>query len=175
MLDAHKPNPGRNEAIKSDLPQSSTPQIDRFVGEHRFLSSFFPCEVTTDAGLTYASVEHAYQAAKAATEEERFAIAAASSPKKAKRRGAKLTPPPDWHSRKVEVMRSLLRLKFAPGRELAAKLVATGDAELIEGNDWGDEFWGQCNGVGENHLGRLLMETRSRLRALSPSPDDRPA
>ena len=174
MAHAPTPEPGRNDTTEGDLPTSSTPRIDRFAGDYRFLSSFFPCEVTTDAGMTYASVEHAYQAAKATTEEERLAIAAASSPKKAKHRGAKLTLPPDWHSRKVEVMRSLLRLKFAPGRELAAKLVATGDAELIEGNDWGDEFWGQCNGVGENHLGRLLMETRARLRASSPSPDDRP-
>ena len=150
------------------------PCIDRFVGGYRFLSNFFARDVTTDTGFTYASVEHAYQAAKATTEEERLAIASAPSPKKAKHRGAKLSPPPDWHTRKVEVMRSLLRSKFAPGTELAASLLATGDAELIEGNDWGDEFWGQSNGVGENHLGRLLMETRAHLRACSSSPDDRP-
>lgn len=125
------------------------PCIDRFVGGYRFLSNFFACDVTTDTGLTYASVEHAYQAAKATTEDERISIAEAPSPKKAKHRGAKLSPPPDWESRRVEVMRSLLRRKFAPGTELAAKLVTTGDAELIEGNDWGDEFWGRCNGLGK--------------------------
>lgn len=174
MADAPTPEPGRNDTTEGALAPSSPPRIDRFVGEYRFLSSFFPCEVTTDAGLTYASVEHAYQAAKARSEEERLAIAAASSPKKAKRRGSKVTLPPDWHSRKVEVMRSLLRLKFAAGTELAAKLVATGDAELIEGNSWGDDFWGMCNGVGENQLGRLLMDVRARLRASSPSPDVQP-
>jgi len=170
-----------SRVVESNAPNMSSPipnpslLIDRFVGEYRFLSNFFPCDVTTDAGLTYASVEHAYQAAKATTEEERLAIAGASSPKKAKHRGSKLTPSPDWSSRKVEVMRSLLRRKFASGTELAAKLVATGDAELIEGKRLGDEFWGRCNGVGQNHLGRLLMETRDSLRGPCRSPEDRPA
>lgn len=41
----------------------------------------------------------------------------------------------------------------------------TGDAELIEGNNWGDTFWGVCNGRGENMLGKLLMEIRDYLRA----------
>jgi predicted NAD-dependent protein-ADP-ribosyltransferase YbiA (DUF1768 family) len=35
--------------------------------------------------------------------------------------------------------------------------------ELIEGNWWGDTYWGVCNGVGENHLGKLLMKIRDYL------------
>ncbi len=174
MASTPTPEPGRRDAADDDLPPLSTPRIDRFVGDYRFLSNFFPREVTSDTGHTYASVEHAYQAAKATTEENRIVIAAATSPKKAKRRGAKLPPPPDWEGRKVEIMRRLIRRKFAPGTELAAKLVETKDAELVEGNDWGDTFWGRCDGVGENHLGRLLMETRADLRGAS-SPDDRTA
>jgi hypothetical protein len=42
-------------------------------------------------------------------------------------------------------------------------LLLTGDEELIEGNFWGDVFWGVCNGVGKNHLGKILMEVRSEL------------
>ena len=60
-------------------------------------------------------------------------------------------------------MKILLRQKFGDAW-LRAKLLATGDAELIEGNYWHDTFWGMCNGKGENHLGRLLMEVRSELR-----------
>lgn len=59
-------------------------------------------------------------------------------------------------------MRDLLDLKFADPA-LAALLLATGDADLVEGNDWGDRFWGVCDGAGANMLGRLLMELRTRL------------
>lgn len=41
---------------------------------------------------------------------------------------------------------------------------STGDVELVEGNWWGDRFWGVCDGVGENRLGRCLMEVRKELR-----------
>jgi hypothetical protein len=42
-------------------------------------------------------------------------------------------------------------------------LLATGDAELIEGNVWNDVFWGVCNGIGKNWLGKLLMQVREVL------------
>ena len=61
-------------------------------------------------------------------------------------------------------MRDLLRQKFA--REpLRSQLLATGEAKLIEGNHWGDTFWGVCRGQGENHLGMLLMKAREEIRA----------
>lgn len=61
-------------------------------------------------------------------------------------------------------MEELLFLKFG-GREpfLTRALMATGDAELVEGNTWDDTFWGVWNGVGENNLGRLLMKVRKTL------------
>lgn len=40
------------------------------------------------------------------------------------------------------------------------KLIKTGDAELIEGNWWGDKYWGMCNGEGMNKLGKILMQVR---------------
>ena len=49
-------------------------------------------------------------------------------------------------------------------------LIATGDAVLIEGNTWGDRFWGMVRNdsgmwVGENWLGRLLTLQRSIIRS----------
>lgn len=46
-----------------------------------------------------------------------------------------------------------------------ARLAETGDVDLVEGNTWGDTFWGVYNGRGENWLGVLLMLTREELRA----------
>ena len=48
---------------------------------------------------------------------------------------------------------------------LAAQLIATGNHELVEGNDWYDFWWGVCNGKGENHLGKILMSVRRELQA----------
>ena len=60
-------------------------------------------------------------------------------------------------------MRDALIQKFSD-KKLQKKLIDTGDAELIEGNWWGDKFWGVCEGEGENHLGKLLMEVREMFK-----------
>lgn len=31
---------------------------------------------------------------------------------------------------------------------------------IIEVNNWGDTYWGVCNGIGDNHLGKILMKIR---------------
>ena len=60
-------------------------------------------------------------------------------------------------------MRELLRQKFAHP-DLRRLLLATGDAELVEGNTWGDTFWGTVDGKGENHLGKILTRIRTELQ-----------
>ena len=70
---------------------------------------------------------------------------------------------PDWDQVKVSVMLGLLRMKFADAG-LRNMLLSTGNQELIEDNDWFDTFWGVCNGVGENQLGKLLMQVRAEAR-----------
>lgn len=136
-------------------------EITSFSGEYRFLSNFWPANVT-DEEHRYATVEHAYQAAKTASASHRREILHANTAGIAKRLGRRVPIRPDWEDVKVGVMRELLRQKFAEPT-LRAKLLATGTALLVEGNTWGDRFWGQCPvGVGENWLGRLLMEIRSQ-------------
>jgi predicted NAD-dependent protein-ADP-ribosyltransferase YbiA (DUF1768 family) len=71
---------------------------------------------------------------------------------------------PGWEEGiKLDVMRAVLREKFAVGSEEAEMLMETGDALLIEGNTWGDTYWGVCKGTGHNYLGKLLMERRDEL------------
>ena len=69
----------------------------------------------------------------------------------------------DWEEVKASVMEAVLRAKFTQNPELMAKLTATGEALLVEGNDWQDTYWGfDVNlGYGENMLGRLLMRIRA--------------
>lgn len=128
--------------------------------QHSFLSNFF----YYDHGVT---TEHLYQAAKTNDPEWAAKILDAPSPKIAKQLGRRAPMRGGWDEHRVPVMRALLGVKFAhPESALGEKLLATGDAELIEGNWWGDTFWGRCNGKGSNFLGKLLMERRSILSAM---------
>jgi len=137
--------------------------IEEFSGEYRWLSNFWPSPVQLD-GVTYPTVEHAYQAAKTLDEEGRKSILAAPTPGKAKRTGRKVPMRPDWEDVKISVMEDLLRQKFAPRSPLGRMLAATGERQITEGNAWGDVFWGVSKGAGQNHLGRLIMKIRDESR-----------
>jgi ribA/ribD-fused uncharacterized protein len=126
---------------------------------YEFLSNFHPATVRLD-GVEYPTVEHAYQAAKTLDFSEREHVRSASTPALAKERGQQVTVRRDWNGRKVAVMRDLLAQKFADP-VLRERLAVTTPLELIEGNTWGDRFWGVYEGEGENWLGRLLMEIRA--------------
>lgn len=135
--------------------------IKEFQGQYRWLSNFWRCQVTYD-GIVYPSSEHAYQAAKTLDVETRHKIAAAETPGIAKRMGKLVPCRPNWDSIKLQIMEDILRIKFS-NSQLRQKLIDTGDKILEEGNSWGDSFWGICRGVGQNHLGKLLMKIRSDL------------
>lgn len=137
-------------------------KIDSFKGEFSFLSNFHPSPITIN-GIEFPTVEHAYQAAKTLDEQERFRIAGLERPGQAKYAGRRVKLRSDWEDVKVEVMTELVRHKFTQNEDLGKSLVATGDAELIEGNTWNDRFWGVCRGKGENHLGKILMKVRDEL------------
>lgn len=132
--------------------------ITSFKDEYRFLSNFWPATVLFE-NILYPTVEHAYVAAKTLDRTTRLGIAAISTPGKVKRVGRSLELRPDWELVKLTVMEDLLELKFMHA-DLRRMLQATAPRELIEGNTWGDTFWGVCDGVGENHLGKLLTKTR---------------
>jgi ribA/ribD-fused uncharacterized protein len=137
--------------------------IDKFDGtEHAFLSNFHPAPVVLD-GVTYPSVEHAYQAAKTFNLDDRQRILNCPPPNIAKKIGRKVKARSDWDQVKVAIMTDLVRQKFTDHPELREQLLATGNATLVEGNWWGDRFWGMCNGEGHNYLGRILMDVRKEL------------
>lgn len=136
-------------------------EIRTFRGKYYFLSNFYPCRIVWE-GLEYPSSEHAFQAAKTLWPAMREKISTASSPAIAKSYGRRCRLRPDWEEVKLDVMNEILTIKFS-NPTLAAKLKATGDATLIEGNTWGDQFWGVCKGHGQNHLGQILMRIRESL------------
>ncbi len=64
---------------------------------------------------------------------------------------------------KVDVMFGLIQQKFS-NPTLRTMLLDTGEAELVEVNNWGDTFWGVFQSYGENNLGKLLMKVRAEIR-----------
>lgn len=138
--------------------------ISSFQGDHSFLSNFWPCVVALDS-VEYPSVEHAYVAAKTLDPQVRLKARTCRTPGDVKRLGRKISLRTDWNEIKLSVMSELLDQKFGRHPDLRKRLLATGDRQLIEGNTWGDTFWGVCNGVGENHLGKLLMKTREKFKS----------
>lgn len=141
--------------------------IINFDGQYAFLSNFFYAPFVYEDNI-YPTNEHFFQAMKTLNPEERKSIAEARTPGVAKRMGRKVQLRDDWEEVKIDVMRLGLRLKFKAHMGLTEKLIETGDADLIEGNTWHDNFWGVCLcpkcQEGQNHLGLLLMETRDRFK-----------
>lgn len=142
--------------------------IAMFDGKYAFLSNFYPSPITFN-GITFPTVENWFQAWKTENPTEFQAIATADTPGKSKRLGRHCTLRKDWEEIKTDVMMRGLRLKFQDPK-LRAMLLATGNEELIEGNTWHDNTWGNCvcqkcqNTPGRNMLGMLLMELRTEIR-----------
>lgn len=136
-------------------------KIDSFRDEYWFLSNFWPC-ILYHAGIRYPSVEHAFQAQKTMSYSKRLQISKLETPDYARKAGRRLKLREDWEKCKEAIMFHLLKQKFKDPK-LNKQLADTSDAELIEGNWWGDTYWGVCNGKGENRLGKLLMKVRDEL------------
>ena len=150
--------------------------IDCFDGEYRFLSNMYPLPVSIkvkyngidsicqNAVIEVNNVEAAYQAGKSSDPkmfEGLDGIPAKKLGRKIKMNEKDLE---EWNAyKKFNLMKRLLRMKFTIP-ELKEMLLSTGDEELVEGNYWHDTIWGVCDGVGDNRLGKMLMEIRKELK-----------
>lgn len=146
---------------------NNTTEITSFRGEYNFLSNFHPVKIWHNK-ISFNSVEHAYiyEKFKNNAEVKRWVLNGYSAGKlKTKTRGIK--PVDGWDNKKLNVMFNLCFTKFATNTIIRHRLINTGDKKIIEGNTWGDKFWGAVeeNGefIGENHLGRILMIIRNIL------------
>jgi len=141
--------------------------IKNFYEDYVWLSNFWPSEVVYE-DMKFPTVENAYQAAKA-SKENRIPFLTVL-PGQAKRLGKNVKMTKErlqtWERIKDNVMLNLLEQKFTHGTPLAKKLLDTGDVDIIEGNCWGDTYWGVCDGVGLNKLGILLMNQRAYLKEI---------
>lgn len=136
-----------------------------FRDEYFFLSNFYPVEIKLD-GIVYPNAETAFQAQKTLDVEERRKFSMLKNPVQAKRLGRKVKLRDDWEEVKLDIMTEVVSQKFLQHPHLIEMLLQTGDEELVEGNKWGDRFWGVCKGKGENHLGKILMKIRDAYKSI---------
>lgn len=156
---------------------TSQETIDSFRGEHRFLSNFWILSSSIRPTIqTYfgpaphveaTTVEHLYEAYKATNLKDFLYVINSDTAGVAKRRGREISARPGWDRIKIPVMRYALRLKFLLPNEHDL-LLGTGQAHLIEGNTWHDNFWGSCRCVtckntGKNQLGKMIEAIREEL------------
>lgn len=144
--------------------------ILEFRGPTRWLSNYHEEPVWFE-GVRYPTNEHAFQAAKTLDLEQRKLIQNCATPAQARQMGQLVSIRPDWDWFRLDVMLDLNRQKFISD-PLRSQLIGTGQAWLEEGNRHGDRFWGTMDGVGENRLGRILMQVRAELAGQEwPKPD----
>ncbi len=138
--------------------------VSEFRGPYRWLSNFHNVPIEFE-DATYPSTENSYQAAKCANIEDRRLFLNVTS-STAKGLGRQVALRGDWTEElRLKLMYDFNYQKFFGDRCLRDKLIDTGDAILIEGNLWGDTFWGVDlkSGAGKNHLGKILMRVRREL------------
>lgn len=163
----------RKSKLTSQLPQSNFSPTEKleyirdFRAKYWFLSNFYPCNIEYQA-IQYKCVEAAFQASKSENMLMRAKFSTLNGAK-AKSLGRKVDLRNDWDSVKQEIMLELLFLKFGNNGDLLRQLLDTGKSQLVEDNNWHDNFWGNCicdsrnecrQNPGLNLLGKSLMVVR---------------
>lgn len=148
-------------------------EIRSFTDNYRWLSNFWVGKPVMSLGVEFQTAEHLYQALKTNDPDQIEWVRTSPTPGTAKRRGAKVDLRPDWDLMRVDAMMYTLGRKFMGEQVLQDWLLSTGDAELVEGNTWHDNYFGVCSCDGcrdnpevwpKNVLGKLLMNLRKDLR-----------
>jgi len=122
----------------------------------------FPIEID---GRTWPTSEHYFQAQKFAGTEHEELFRTTPSPMTVAKMGRDRKRPlrADWDEVKDGIMQEAVRAKFRQHPRLAAMLLETGNAEIVEHTE-NDAYWGDGgDGKGKNPLGQILMQVRAEL------------
>jgi ribA/ribD-fused uncharacterized protein len=170
------------EALRPNTTRKAGPVTDdvRFSqslkNEYRMFdnSAATPITITTSGETdTFPTVEHYYQAVKfQQTDPEWFKqIRDAPTAIKAREMGGSKDHKanPAFKEVRIQIMRRALEVKFADPK-LAELLLSTGDKKIVNASAK-NSYWGEgAEKLGENHLGKLLMELRGELRSRGDMP-----
>lgn len=118
-------------------------------------------------GHSYATSEHAYQAAHFLETNDELAeqVRQCRSPKEAQDYANKNSDQddPQWSEKKLSIMEEIIRCKLEQHTYIHDKLLATKDKCIVETNA-NDAFWGWGKDHnGQNQLGKIWMKLRDEL------------
>lgn len=144
--------------------------VGSFSGDLEFLSNMYKIPIYFNESKydnfqpdfkIYPSSENLYQALKCKYIKDRELFQNVD-PHKSKRIGKTIELRCDWDNVRLEAMQLAIDLKFK-NIELAEKLIDLPDDKIIEFNNWGDRFFGICNGEGLDHLGKILRSKKQQI------------
>lgn len=140
-------------------------KIVKFSGDYEFLSNFYNSEIEYK-GIVYKNSESAYQAQKLDPKyiDEYIQDFVNINANIAKKLGREIPQRDDWEEVRLNIMYEITLAKYTQSEELRQLLISTGNKVIIEGNYWEDTFWGVCNDIGENNLGKIIMRVRGEIR-----------
>lgn len=139
-------------------------------------------------GITFPTVEHAYQSLKPRDARVRDWLLAAPSPSLVALTAHVLPSDepdpamvmgrvsdsllgfhtrPGWSRLRYPWMMRCLEAKFEQHHDLRELLISTGAVEIVEAGRIDDDAgrrWGIVNGRGQNYLGRMLMRVRASIQ-----------
>jgi ribA/ribD-fused uncharacterized protein len=150
------------KAAEKAVEAMKTIRFYRATGEYGFMSNLYKWRMVFE-GQEFTCAETAYQFGK--PKDRAVAEWLISAPKPhlcavAAHALLAFDIRPDWNAIKVDRMKAVLEAKFTQHEDLKQALLNTGDATLIEDSKT-DSFWGTgSKGVGQNTLGRLLIDLR---------------
>lgn len=144
--------------------------VGSFSGDLEFLSNMYKIPIYFNESKydnfqpdfkVYPSSENLYQALKCKYIKDRELFQNVD-PHKSKRIGKTIEIRSDWDNVRLEAMKLAIDLKFK-NIELGEKLIDLPDGKIIEFNNWGDRFFGICNGEGLDHLGKILRAKKQQI------------
>lgn len=144
--------------------------ITKFEGQYACFSNYYMCNMVFEE-LPYRCSESCYQSLKYAKQKSRN-IYRTMAPSTAHLRGQKIKPlRPKWDEVKDDLMYKVVFEKFYQNKNIQEILLSTGDEEIINENDYHDNYWGICscekcraeNIEGQNKLGKILMKVREDI------------
>ncbi len=130
-----------------------------FKDKYDYLSNMYPCPVKVMINnnvYEFKCSESVYQACKCPERIEEFVNL---NGYEAKKLGKRVKLRPDWEELKFGFMYAVVKAKFDQNKFLGLRLKSL-KGDIVEENTWNDTYWGICNGIGDNNLGKILMDLR---------------
>ena len=150
-----------NMIEKKEKDKKAPPaEITKFEGYFEFLSNEYNCKVEYD-NYVFQSASALFYAFKAKTQGA-FMKFQRLSPLKAKSKSQKLEYNEDYEKNKKYYLKKAVNAKFTSNPDLKLRLLKTGNTILVNTITHLDTWIGVKNNIGENMLGKVLMELRSQ-------------